>query len=149
MSQKLDYTSRFVQQCFSRNLGRRTSLAETRKHGLAEAGQKNTASQRRNTKQHDEGKDGSKLRETLIQNITRFLKRFHGFASSWSLLNQRTKRCCVCLDFTAARCDKQATKCAWLGRVSIQNSTCHVKDNKNMRFRGNHQGHVPRPTRKK
>ena len=76
-----------------------------------------TASQRRNTKQNDKGKDGSNLRETLIQNITRLLKRFHGFASSWSLLNQRTKRCCVCRDFTAARCDKQATKCAWLGRV--------------------------------
>ena len=74
-----------------------------------------TASQRRDTKQHDKGRDGSKLLETLIQNITRLLKRFHGFASP---CNQRTKRCCVCRDFTAARCDKQATKCAWLGRIS-------------------------------
>ena len=36
----------------------------------------------------------------------------------WSLLNQRTKRCCVCRDFTAARCDHKATQCVWLGRVS-------------------------------
>ena len=75
-----------------------------------------TASQRRDTKhEHSQGKVGSKLRETLIRNITRLLKRFHGFASSWNLLNQRTKRCCV---FTAARCDNKATKCTWLGRVS-------------------------------
>ena len=45
-------------------------------------------------------RDGSKLRETLIQNITRLLKRFHGFVSSWSLLNQRTKRCWESRDFT-------------------------------------------------
>ena len=63
-------------------------------------------------------KVGSKLRETLIHNITRLLKRFHGFASSWSLLNQGTKRCCVSRDFTAARCDNKATKCTWLSRVS-------------------------------
>ena len=31
-----------------------------------------------------------KLRETWIQNITRHLNRFHGFTSSWSLLNLRT-----------------------------------------------------------
>ena len=55
-----------------------------------------TASQRRNAKQHGKGKDGSKLRDTVIQNITRLVKGFHGFASSWSLLNQGTKRCCVC-----------------------------------------------------
>ena len=115
---KLDYTSRFVQQCFSRNLDQRTSLAETRNHGLAEAGHKKKASQRRTTKQHDKGKDGSKLRETLIQKITRLLKRFHGFASSWSLLNQRTKRGWASRDFTAARCDNRATKCTWLSRVS-------------------------------
>ena len=48
---KLDYTSRFVQQCFTRDLHQRTSLTETRKHGLAEAGHQT---------QHDKGKDGSK-----------------------------------------------------------------------------------------
>ena len=67
---------------------------------LRRGGKQNTASQRRNSKRHDKGKDGSKLRETLVQNITRLLKRFHGFASSWSLLSRRTKRRCVCRDFT-------------------------------------------------
>ena len=100
------------------------SLRRDTKHSLAEAehqtrprrgGTPNTASQRRNTT-----KEGwlKKLRKTLIKNTTRLLKRFHGFASSWNLLNQRTKRCCVCRDFTAARCDKQATNYAWLGRFS-------------------------------
>ena len=60
-----------MQQCFSQDLDKTTSLAETEKHGLAEAGHKNTAWQRRNTKQHGKGKDGSKLRETMIPNITR------------------------------------------------------------------------------
>ena len=81
-------------------------------------GTQTTASQRRNTKQHGKGKDSSKLRETLIQNITRLLKRFHGCASSRSLLNQGTKRCCVSRDFTATRCDNKATECTWLGGVS-------------------------------
>ena len=78
-------------------------------------GEPNTAETPSNTARE---KIGSKLRETLIQNITRFLKRFHGFASSWSLLNQRTKRYCVCRDFTATHCDNKTTKCVWLGRVS-------------------------------
>ena len=41
----------------------------------------------------------------------------------------RTERCCVCRDFTAARCDKQSNHMCMAGQ-SLQNSTCHVKDNK-------------------
>ena len=80
------------------NVSRRDGEPRPRRGGT-----QNTASQRRTTKQHGKGKDGSKLRETLIPKITRPIKRFHGFASSWSLLNQRKKRCCVSRDFTAAR----------------------------------------------
>ena len=133
-----------MQKCFSRDLDQQR-LSQTANHGLAEAGHQTRPRRGETPSNTAREKIGSRLRETLIQNITRLLKRFHGFVSSWSLLNQRTKRCCLCRDFTAARCDNKATKRTWLGRVS-KNSTCHVKDNKNMRFRGNHQGHVPRPT---
>ena len=106
-----------MQQRFSRDLDQQR--LSTGNHGLAEAGTPNTASRRGETPSNRaREKVGSKLRETLVQNITRLLKRFHGFASSWSLLNQRTKRCCVCRDFTAARCDYRANKFIWLGRVS-------------------------------
>ena len=88
-------------------------------HGLAEAGhQTRPLAEAKHQATQQGTKVGSKLRETLVQTITRLLKRFHGFASSWSLLNQRTKRCCVCRDFTAARCDHRANKFIWLGRVS-------------------------------
>ena len=120
-----------MQQCFSRNLDPTTSLAETGNHGLsqrrghqtrplAEAGhQTHGLSQRRNTKQQRKGKGWlQKLTRHGFKNITRHLDRFHRFASSWSLLNQRTKRCCVCRDFTGSHCDHKATKCIWLGRVS-------------------------------
>ena len=79
----------------SRGIWAKERLSQRRGTTASQRRDTNTASQRRNTKQHDKGKDGSKIRETLIQNITRLLKRFHGFASSWSLLSQRTKRCCV------------------------------------------------------
>ena len=87
-----------------------------------------TASQRRDTKQHCKGKAGSKLREKLIQNITRLFKRFHGFASSWSLLNQR-KKVAVCVA-TSQRHAVTTKKPKYMAGRSLQNSTCHVKDNK-------------------
>ena len=85
---------------------------------LAEAGHQTRPRRGKTPSNTAREKVCSKLRETLIQQITRLLKCFHGFASSWSLLNQRTKRCCVCRDFTAARCDHKTTKCMWLGSVS-------------------------------
>ena len=115
---KLDYTSRFCATMFLPGSGPNNVSCRDGEPRPRRGGTQNTASQRRNTKQHGKGKDGSKLLETLIPNITRLLKRFHGFASSWSLLNQRTKRCWVSRDFTAARCDNKANKCTWLGRVS-------------------------------
>ena len=115
---KLGYTSRFVQQCFSRDLDQTTSLEETVNHGLAEDGHKTRPRRGETPSNTAREKVGSTLRETMIQNITRLLNCFHGFATSWSLLNQRTKRCCVCRDFTAARCDNKATKCTRPGRVS-------------------------------
>ena len=107
-----------MQQCFSRDLDQQRLSQRRGNHGLAEAGHQTRPRRGETPSNTAREKVGSKLRETLIQNITRLLKRFHGFASSWSLLNQRTKRCCVCRDFTAARCDNKATKCKWLGRVS-------------------------------
>ena len=81
----------------------------TQKHGLAEA--KHPATQQGKGWLRTSRNIDSKYHETLFF-------RFHGFASSWSLLNQRTKRCCVCRDFTAACCNNKATKGTWLGRVS-------------------------------
>ena len=40
--------------------------------------------------------------------------RAHGVFST----RKKKKRCCVCRDFTAARCNHKGTKCTWLGRVS-------------------------------
>ena len=93
--------------------GPTTSLAETGNHGLSQRRDtKHGLSQRRNTKQQSKGKSClQNFARHGFKNITRLSNHFHGFASSWSLLNQRTKRCCVCRDFTAARCDHKATKC--------------------------------------
>ena len=100
--------------------GPTTSLAETGNHGFSQRRcTKHAFSQRRNTKQQSKGKSWlQNFARHGFNNITKHLNHVHGFASSWSLLNQRTKRCCVCRDFTAARCDHKATKCIWLGRVS-------------------------------
>ena len=86
---------------------------------LAEAGHETRPLAEANTKQLSKGKSWlQNFARHGFKNITRHFNHFHGFASSWSLLNQRTKRCCVCRDFTAARCDHKASKCIWLGRVS-------------------------------
>ena len=118
MSQNLITLLDLCNNCFSRDLDQTTSRAETGNHGLAEAGHKTRNRRGETPSDTAREKVGSKLRETLIHNITRLLKGFHGFASSRSLLKQITQCCCVCRDFTAARCDNKATKRTWLGRVS-------------------------------
>ena len=99
---------------WTNNVSRRDGEPRPRRGGTP-----NTASRRGETPSNRaREKVGSKTSRDIDQNITRLSKRFHGFATSWSLLNQRSQRCCVCRDFTAARCDHKATKCIWLGRVS-------------------------------
>ena len=62
--------------------GPTVSLAETVNHGLAEAGHQTRPRRGETPSNTAREKVGSKLRETLIQKITRLLKSFHGFASS-------------------------------------------------------------------
>ena len=98
---------------------------------LAEAGHQTQPLAEAKHRATEQGKRlAPKLRETWTQNITRHSNRFHGFVSSWSLLNQGTKRCCVCRDFTAARCDHKESNQMCMAGQSLQNSTCHVKGNK-------------------
>ena len=87
---------------------------------LAEAGHQtpNTASRRGETPSNRARDEVGSKTSRDMDSKHETLKPFHGFASSWSLLNQGTKRCCVCRDFTAARCDHRATKCVWLDKVS-------------------------------
>ena len=119
MSQNLITLLDFLQQCFSRDLDQQRLSQRRGNHGLAEAGHQTRLLAEA---KHQATQQGKRLAQNFarhwFKNITRLLKRFHGFASLWSLLNQRTKRCCMCRDFTAARCDHRATKCVWLGRVS-------------------------------
>ena len=108
------------------------SLRRISKHGLAE--------------KHDKGRMAQKLCETLIKKHET-LKTFPQIHELMQSSQSEDNRCCVCRYFSAARCDKQATNYAWLGRVS---KTARVTlKSQNMRFRGHHQGHVPRPTGKK
>ena len=101
-----------VHQCSSRNsdqqrLSQRLGTTASRRGGTP-----NTASRQGGTPNNRaREKVGSKTSRHGFRNITRHLNHFHRFASSWSLLNQRTKRCCVCRDFTAARCDHKTTRC--------------------------------------
>ena len=90
------------------------SLRRDTKHGLAEA-EHQTRPRRGETRQGMMAQ--KKIRETLIQNIMRLSKRFPRIHELMKSSQPEDNRCCVCRDFTAARCDKQATNYAWLGRV--------------------------------
>ena len=137
-----------MQQCFSQNLGQRTSLTETRNHGLAEAGHKTRPRRAGTPSNMTRERMAQKLRDTLIQNITRLLKNVSTDLRAHGVLSTREQNVAACVATSQRHgvTNKQRNEHGWaespkqhVSRQSLQN----------MRFRGNHLGHVPRPTRKR
>ena len=104
---KLDYTSRFVKQCFSR--ARRDGEPRPRRGGT-----QNTASQRRNTKRHSKGKGWLKTSRNIDSQYHETLKTFPRIRELMESSQPENKRCWASRDFPAARCDnKQPNVHGW------------------------------------
>ena len=107
-----------VDLCNNASRGRRTNNVSRRDgepRPLAEAGhQTRPLAEAKHQATEQVKRLAPKLRETLVENITRHLKRFHGFASSWSLLNQRTNvAACVATSQRLAVTTEQPNACGW------------------------------------
>ena len=98
---KLDYTSRFVQQCFSRDLDQ----PRPRRGGTP-----NTASQRRNTKQHSKGTSRD-IDSTYHETLKTFprIRELHGGFSTREL----NVAACVATSRRLAVTTKQPSAHAW------------------------------------
>ena len=102
-----------MQQCFSRDLDQQRLSQRRRNPRPRRGGTPNTASQRRNTKQHCKGKGWLKTSRDIDSKYHETLKtslRIREVMESSQPENKTLLR--------VARCDNKATKCMWLGRVS-------------------------------
>ena len=125
---KLDYTSRFVQQCFSRNLGQTTSLAETVNHGLAEAGHQ--------TRPRRGEAPSNTTRERMALNFVKHWFKYHETLKTFPRIRElmesfQTENKTLLGDsrLHSGTLWQQSNEMYMSGQ-SLQNSTCHVKDNK-------------------